>query len=276
MSGRHPKTIEGRAMAEEPVGMNETSPLKYVLIAIAGMYVVASLVFFYSLNDRVGALQTNQAAMEKKMDETDAKLRASTETLAAKVGMTQKELASRTAELQKQQKAAESRMVEQEKEHIGDVSNQVAGVKTDVGAVKSDVQTTKVDLEATKMKLERAIGDLGQQSGLIARTRDDLEFLKHKGDRNIMEFTLTKGAKPTPVSTISLQLKKADPKKSKFTMNVMADDKTIEKKDRTAFEPMQLITGREHQMYEIVVMSVDKDRITGYLSTPKPSPFPAQ
>ncbi|HSE48611.1 MAG TPA: hypothetical protein VLA96_05335, partial [Terriglobales bacterium] len=75
---------------------------------------------------------------------------------------------------------------------------------------------------------------------------------------------------------ISLQLKKADPKKSKFTLNVIADDRTIEKKDRTAFEPMQLITGRDRQLYEIVVMSVEKNKISGYLATPKSAPFPAQ
>jgi hypothetical protein len=263
-------------MSDGPVEMNEQSPLKYVLIAVAGVYVIASLVLFFNLNDRLSTLQKSQAEMEKKMDATDSKLKATTETLASKVGMTEKELATRTADLQRQQRASESRLVEQQKEQIGEVTGQVAGVRTDVGSVKTDIAATKSDLEATKAKLERAVGDLGQQSGLIAKTREDLDFLKHRGDKNYFEFSLQKGASPTPVSTISLQLKKADPKKSKFTMNVLADDKTIEKKDRTAFEPMQLITGRDHQMYEIVVMSVDKNKISGYLATPKNAPFPAQ
>jgi len=262
-------------MADEPVEMHESSPLKYVLIAIAGIYVIASLVFFYNLNDRLTTLQNSQAEMEKKMDATDSKLKASTETLASKVGMTEKELAARTAELQKAQRASASRIAEQS-EQLGEVNAQVAGVKTDVGGVKTDVASTKSDLEATKAKLERTIGDLGQQSGLIAKTREDLEFLKHKGDKNYYEFTLQKGGKPIPVSTISLQLKKVDPKKSKFTMNVMADDKTIEKKDRNAFEPLQLITGRDHQMYEIVVMSMDKKTVAGYVATPKGAPAPVQ
>ena len=258
-------------MSDEPVESNEHSAVKYVLIAVAGVYVIASLVLFYNLHDRINAMQKSQAEMEKKMEMTDAKLKASTETLASKVGMTEKELAARTAELQRQQRASESRLVEQQKQ----VGEQVAGVKTDVGAVKTDVAATKTELEATKAKLERTIGDLGQQSGLIAKTREDLEYLKHRGDKNYFEFTLDKG-KSTPISTISLQLKKADPKKSKFTLNVIADDRTIEKKDRTAFEPMQLITGRDRQLYEIVIMSVEKNKISGYLATPKSAPFPAQ
>ena len=107
------------------------------------------------------------------------------------------------------------------------------------------------------------------QSGLIARTRDDLEVLKHKGDRNYYEFTLEKGRRPVPVSTVSLQLKKADPKKSKFTLNVMADDKTIEKKDRNSLEPLQFYTGKDHLLYELVVNNIEKNRVSGYIATPK-------
>ena len=107
------------------------------------------------------------------------------------------------------------------------------------------------------------------QSGLVANTREDLEVLKHKGDRNYYEFTLIKGAKPQPVSTVGLQLKKTDPKKGKFTLNVTSDDRTIEKKDRNVSEPIQFYSGRDRMLYELVVWSVDKNKATGYLSTPK-------
>ena len=59
-------------------------------------------------------------------------------------------------------------------------------------------------------------------------------------------------------------------------MNVVADDHTIEKKDRNAFEPMQFYTGRERMLYEVVVMSVNKNAISGYLATPKNGPLPPQ
>ena len=150
----------------------------------------------------------------------------------------------------------------------------MAGVKTDVGGVKTDVASTRADLEATKAKLASAIGDLGVQSGLIARTSSDLEILKHKGDRNYYEFTLLRGAKPQPVSTVSLQLKKADAKRGKFTLNVTSDDKTIEKKDRNISEPIQFYTGRDRMLYELVVWTVDKKKAVGYLSTPKNAPVP--
>ncbi|MGH9523891.1 MAG: hypothetical protein ACRD3E_15305, partial [Terriglobales bacterium] len=115
----------------------------------------------------------------------------------------------------------------------------------------------------------------GVQSGLIAHSQGDIEYLKHRGDRNIFEFSLDKGGKPQPVGTVSLQLKKVDAKKGKYTINVMADDRTIEKKDRTVFEPLQFYTGRDRSLYEVVVIAATKKGVTGYLSTPKNVPSSA-
>jgi len=257
-------------------GSNNT--VKYVIFAVAGIYLLLSLYLMFDARSRLATLEEKQAAttaaqqeLDKKLGQTSAGLKASIGAVADKAGMTEQQLQEKSKELQRAQKAAEVRLAQQQKEQIGQVEGQVAGVKTEVGGVKTDVASTKADLEATKAKLERTIGDLGQQSGLIAHTREELEYLKHRGDRNYFEFTLTK-KKRQPVSTISLELKKTDPKKSKFTLNVLADDKTIEKKDRTVAEPLQFYTGRDRNLYELVVFSVDKDKVTGYLSTPKGAP----
>ncbi len=263
-----------------------TRTLRYVLLAVVAVYVIVSLYLLFDLRGRVGTLEasTKSAAAEnaqllKRLGITEGSLKSATDTqevLANKLGLTQKEIASRTAQLQRQQKEAEQRLSEQTDQKVGAVSGEVAGVKTELGGAKTDIAATKTDLEATKSKLERALGDLGVQSGLIARTREDLEYLKHRGDRNIFEFSLTKGGKPVPVSTVSLQLKKVDGKKGKYTLNVIADDRTIEKKDRTLFEPLQFYTGRDRTLYELVVLSADKNKVSGYMSTPRTIAAPAQ
>lgn len=258
-----------------PVPTGEDNTVKYVLLALAGVYVLFSLYLMFDMRGRIGTLEEKQGAtmaaqqeLEKKLNSTHSSMKASLGAVADKVGMTEQQLADRTKELQRQQRAAESRLAEQQKQQISAVTGEVAGVKSEVGAVKTDVATTKTELEATKARLERAIGDLGVQSGLIARTREDLDYLKKRGDRNYFEFTLAKNQRQA-VSTISLELKKADRKKSKYTVNVLADDSRIEKKDKTAGEPVQFYTGKDRQLFELVVFTVDKDRVTGYLSTPK-------
>ena len=260
----------------------ENNTVKYILLALAGVYVLFSLYLLFDMRGRINTLEEKQGAataaqqeLEKKLTQNHAAMKASLGAVADKVGMTEQQLAEKTKQLQRAQQASEARLEKQQKEQMGEVTGQVAGVKSEVGGVKTDLTSTKEDLAATKAKLERTIGDLGQQSGLIAHTRDELEFLKHRGDRNYFEFTLTK-KKRQPVSTVSLELKKTDAKKSKFTLNVLADDKTIEKKDRTVAEPLQFYTGRDRQLYELVVFTVDKDKVTGYLSTPKTAAASAQ
>jgi uncharacterized protein (DUF3084 family) len=261
-------------------GTDHSSIVRYVLLGVALIYVLASLYFMYTLKGRLDALDQKQQTLEAAQTELTARIHSTKselkEALTTEVGSTKQEIAKRAAELEQEQKAAAAQLKaaqSQQGQQIAAVSGEVSGVKTEVGSAKTDIAKTQADLQATNTKLEHTIGDLGVQSGLIAHTSSELEVLKHKGDRNYYEFTLRKGAK-TPISTVSLQLKKIDPKKSRFTLNVIADDKTIEKKDRNVGEPLQFYTGRDHLLYEIVAFSANKDSITGYLSTPKNAPKP--
>jgi len=258
----------------------QTNVGKWILMALAVVYVGGSLFFIYNLHGKLEKVTQDQTSSQKQIGDLTKRMQsaeADSETLALQLGMTKKELATRADALQHQQKAAAARIAaqaEEEKKDVSAVAGEVGSVKTDVGGVKTDVAATKASLEATIAQLQHTIGDLGVQSGLIANTRGDLEALKHKGDRQYYEFTLLKGAKPQAFSTVALQLKKTDPKRAKYTLNVTADDKSIEKKDKNQSEPVQFYTGRDHMLYELVVWTVDKNKITGYLSTPKNAPLP--
>jgi hypothetical protein len=250
---------------------------KWILLALAIVFVAGAVFFGYDMHNKVTKLTDDQTASQQQIAALTKRMQsaeADAETLGEKIGMTKKEMAQRAAELQRMQQASAQKLSEQEKQDVSAVGAEVGNVKSDVGGVKTDLGTTKASLEETKAQLQHTIGDLGVQSGLIANTRGDLEVLKHKGDRQYYEFTLLKGAKPQAVSTVSLQLKKTDPKRGKFTLNVTSDDKTSEKRDRNQSEPVQFYTGRDHMLYELVVWTVDKNKITGYISTPKNAPVP--
>jgi hypothetical protein len=108
------------------------------------------------------------------------------------------------------------------------------------------------------------------QSGLIARNHDEVEELKRLGERDIFEFNLNKSSKaPEHVGPIQVALRKVDTKRYKYTLNVVADDKSIEKKDKTVGEPIQFYVRGARAPYEIVVFDLTKDSAKGYLSTPK-------
>ena len=258
------------------------------VVAIALLCALGALGWCYGLQNHVAATEQKLVAadqratdLQAKLDATNARLRATTETLGQSVGMTQKQIELKTQSLmaaQASQKALAAKLEQEQaanEKQIGAVSNDVAAVKTDVGGVKTEVASTKSDLETTKSQLNRVVGDAGVMSGLIATNHDELEVLKHKGDRNYYEFSLQKGGKPTLLATIKLQLKKVDEKHSRYTLNVSADDRSIEKKDKGLDEPVQFYTGKNPVLYELVVNSLEKNKVSGYLSTPKNAPKPA-
>jgi chromosome segregation ATPase len=261
-----------------------SGPLITAVVAV--VLAVGALIWCFGLHNHLEADEANLATatqrnadLSRKLDATNAQLQATSETLGQSVGMTQKQLEARASAIMAAQKTATARIEHEQAANakqigavasdVSTVKEDVGGVKTDVGGVKTDVASTKQDLEDTKVQLQRVVGDAGVMSGQIATTHSELEILKHKGDRNYYEFTLHKGQQPTLLSSIKLQLKKADEKHSKFTLNVSADDKNIEKKDKGLDEPVQFYTGKTPVLYEVVVNSIGKNQVTGYLSTPK-------
>jgi len=248
-------------------------------IAIAVLAAMGGLIWTYTLSGRISHQETalseaNQqnAKLEAQLRETNARLRVATDELGRSVGLTQKQMDERAQQIIARQ-AADARRLEaaqkQTAKQVSAVQSDVTTVKTDVGGVRTDLGKTQSDLATAVSQLQSMKGDLDGHSSLIARNRDELEFLKHKGDRNYYEFTLNKSKNATPISTVSLQLKKTDQKKGRYTMNVLADDRVIEKKDKNMNEPVQFYTGKDHALYELVVFEVGKDKVTGYISTPK-------
>lgn len=260
-------------------GQRSYSGLLVGVLAVAVLCALAGLVWSYTLAGRltkaeaqVESAQQNNQKLQTALNQTNARLQVTTETLGQSLGMTQKQLEAKAEELLSRQEADAQRL-EQQQRQIKSVSNDVSGVKSDVGGVKTDLTATKTKLQGDEDQMQKMQGDMGLQSGLIATNGKELDVLKHMGDRNYYEFTLGKNQKKA-VATVALELKKADPKHSKFTLVVYADDKEIQKKDRNLDEPIQFYTGKDHMLYELVVNDIDKNQVKGYIATPKNAPVP--
>ena len=258
------------------------------LLAILGVAMVAALgalgwcwaiqTHLHEAEQRLAAAGQRNAELTEQLAATDARLRATSETIGHSLGISQRQMDAKAERLlaiqtaQAQHEAQLEREQQATSKQVGAVSTDVAAVRTDVGGVKTDVAATKTDLESTKTQLSRVVGDAGVMSGLIAKNSGELDVLKHRGDRNYFEFTLDKGAKPQLVSSIKLQLKKVDAKKSKYTLDVSSDDRNIQKKDKNLDEPVQFYSGKDPVLFELVVNVIEKNRVSGYLSTPKGAP----
>jgi len=225
------------------------------------------------LNDATTTLlQQEQARLEALTQEMQQKVKSANDSASFAIRR------ART-EAQKQGEELGQRLAEQQQQVSGELdqlksatttaSSKITEVSTDVDTVKQNVASTRSDLDKTGADLKRVMGDMGVMSGLIATNSKDLDALRALGERNYFEFDLTKGQGMKKIGDVMLTLKKSDAKRNRYTVDVMADDKRVEKKDKTMNEPVQLYVSGNAQPYEIVVNQVKKDEVVGYLATPK-------
>lgn len=216
--------------------------------------------------------QTQQRRLETMREELEAARRQA----AVAAGQAKKDATGRAEELARELENAIA--VEQQrqqktnqavKQELTQVANAASVNEASIGEVDTAVKQTQSELEKTIAALTDATGDLGVQSGLIATNAKELSALKELGERNYFEFDIRKTKRPVRVGDIALKLKSTNRKKGKFTLEVVADDKTIEKKERTVNEPLQFYVAAARQPYELVINNVEKNRIVGYLATPK-------
>jgi hypothetical protein len=265
----------------EPQIVEASTLPRWVLLLFVIAFALVGYLFYVNYTDRQAGLAALDAA-DKKAQAVDAEfgktnariaeLQAKLDVTSQKLGLTQDELA-RARGLAQSIKKDQLQSDEQLRQQIGavqaDTTTKFGQVTTEISGTKTEVDATKADLEATKGKLQSTVGDLGVQSGLIARNHDEVEELKRLGERDIFEFSLKKEKTPQHVGPIQMVLRKTDTKRYKYTVDVVADDKNIEKKDKTVGEPIQFYVRGARAPYEIVVFDLGKDQAKGYLSTPK-------
>ncbi|MGO9893865.1 MAG: hypothetical protein ACLPX8_06595 [Bryobacteraceae bacterium] len=218
----------------------------------------------------VAAQQRHLEALKEEL--SSAREQARTMSSQAKV-----EAQAHADVLAKQIQAEEAQMNRKVTSQISDVQQQttaanakIADVSTDVGTVKTQVTQTQSELDKTIADLKSVRGDLGVQSGLVATNGTELEALKRLGQRNYIDIKLGKTKQPVRFGDITLKLDASDAKRNKYSIYVMADDKQTLKKDKSINEPVQFYTAKGgHIPYEIVINTVSKNEIVGYLSTPK-------
>jgi len=223
------------------------------------------------------ASSVSTAAQQRHIDalkEELANARAQSRSMSSEAKV---EAQAHADQLARQLEAEEAKMQQQVTGQISEVNQSVtaanakiADVSTDVGAVKSQAAMTQSQLEKTIADLKSVTGDLGVQSGLIATNGTELQALRLRGERNYIDIKLGKTKVPQRFGDITLKLESADPKHNKYSVTLMADDKSTQKKDKSVNEPVQFYTSKGgHTPYELVINQVTKTGIVGYLSTPK-------
>ncbi len=242
-----------------------------------------------SFDERIVAVE-RQIQSERARDESKiSQLSGNLDVVTQKMGITAQELkeAQALAEKLKQENTQTAQRMRRElaakadaqavKHFHEETASKLVEVQQDstakFGAVTGEVQGVRTDLDATREDLANSKKELSLQ---IAHNSGELAELRRRGERDYFEFDINKSKDFAHVGDILVQLRKADVKRQKFDIVIHADDIGITKKDRTANEPVTFLVGPDRLRYELVVNYVDKDRIRGYLSTPKDKTLSAE
>ena len=277
-----------------PPSQKRGSAAWIVVVGVAAAVAIGGTLYEGSqtetLRRQVTASQQDNDTLRAKLLESDTDLQKALATLRQDLSDTKEEAnssvtkASRAAQrhadllAQKEKEAAqqlsdELNQVKQNNDQtsakLDGISSDVGTVKTDIGSIHSDVDTAKTNIASTSDELQRVKGDMGVMSGLVATNGKEIQMLRDLGDRNIYQFTISKNQGLQKVGNIQIALRKSDMKRNRYNVDVLADDKKVAKNDRGINEPVQFYVSGGRQPYEIVVNTVSKDQITGYLATPK-------
>ena len=209
----------------------------------------------------------------KKVDDLKAELDRARRQANAAAGEAKQEALKKVDETRIKLEAAQEQARKEFKSDISQAKEQedskISAVGSEVTTVKGDVAATKTQLEKTVAELKRSNGEIDGHAVLIATNGKELAALRALGERTFVEFTIHKSKQPQKVGDVLVLLKRTDPKKNRYTIDLTADDKTVEKRDRAINEPLQFMTSKAKQPYELIVNDVKKDNIAGYLSIPK-------
>src|SRR6266436_9546590 len=175
------------------------------------------------------AKQTNEALAQRlaKADDINQQLQSDVKVVTDKLNLTQGELLA----ARKQNRNATTAVDKKVDNLATSVKAELAtkASSDDVSKLNGDVTGVKGDLDATKNSIQMARSEMGT---LIARNHDEIDQLRRMGQRDYFEFSLTRKSGPQKVGSIQVELKDTNIKKNRYTVNVLADDKSFEKKDR--------------------------------------------
>jgi hypothetical protein len=231
-------------------------------------------------NDVAANERSTQLEIHKLADSADAALQLDQQRFDQLKDQLGSSAAATLQQARSEVKRSSSKLTQSLSQAHQDVVDQLSNLKQETSA-KIDDTSSKLndasakldqvsgDLDKTGSDVKQVAGDLGVVSGKVATNAQELAALRERGERNYFEFDLSKTNEPQKVGDIRLVLRKSDPKHNRYTLQVLADDKTVEKRDKTINEPVQLYVSGNQQPYEIVVNEVKKNEVVGYLATPK-------
>jgi len=262
---------------QDPIHQTSTGTPRWVGLAVGilgGVSLIGLGLGWVAINQARSAEQTTQASLKQtndalnqrlaKTEEQNQQLQSDVKVVTDKLNLTHDQLVAARKQTKATVVGFDQKLTGVQKDLTAQLGTKANA--EDVNKLNGDVTGVKTDLDATKNNLQMARSEMGT---LIARNHDEIDTLRRMGQRDYFEFTVQRKGGAQKVGAIQVELKDTNTKKNQYTINVLADDKNFEKKNRSVNEPIFFYTGGTRAALELVVNKVTKSSASGYLSVPK-------
>ena len=245
---------------EEPRGTISGRAVAY----LAPVLVAGGLLGGYAFHEHQVA--QHLTAENQQTTQTLAATRSQVDDLTAKVNA----LATQAAQAQQQVQAESAAAPHPALRHVGSHKpaepSRFKKMQAQLDAQNKAIQDTQAQIASTQGDLNNTRTEL---TGSIARTHDELVLLEKKGERSYYEFDIDKSKQYARTGPFSVRLRKANVKHQYSDLELMVDDRSLSQKHVNLYQPVMFYMPDSGQPVELVINSITKDHIHGYVSAPK-------
>ncbi len=143
-------------------------------------------------------------------------------------------------------------------------------VQAELAEHQRAIASTQQDIDKTRSELQGNLDSTRSElNGSIAKTHAELVELEKKGERSYYEFDIFKAKRFERVGPIEVSLRKTNAKHQFCDMHVIVNDRELVKKHINVYEPVIFYTEQNGQPLQLVINSISKNHMHGYVSAPK-------
>jgi outer membrane murein-binding lipoprotein Lpp len=242
--------------------MDGSSPLVRRVAVTAAAVVLGVAGLAYAVHERhaAEALGAQNQQVNAELNATRSQMKGLTAEVNALEQRSQQEAAVEQAAAEQQQRAAEKPIVHRlSKPRAGHAAEaRWRKMQAQLDEQGKEIAETRGDLDSTRTAL----------TGSIAKTHDELVVLEKRGQRNYFEFDLTKSKQYSKEGPVGISLRKANLKHQYADLQLMVDDRDLTQKHVNLYQPVMFYQEDSEQPIQVIINSITKDHIHGYVSAP--------
>jgi chromosome segregation ATPase len=213
-------------------------------------------------HDGIEALQADLVAAQDETAAAAGSARAQAQRYAER-------LARRVARTRRKQNAEVEGEIDKIRTANAQTTDAARSLENQLHEVESAEAAVRAGNQASGEKAQAVSQDLQAMNRAAVSRREQIAALRRSNERDVFAFELTKIGESKEIAGVRLVLLQADSKHNRYSVEIIAGERSLEAKDKSPNEPVRLYASDGKNPLELVVKEIDKDAVRGVLMISK-------